>query len=65
LRADPTRRHSTDDPHLDMLLWVIEGLPQPERAGWLRRRMPKTAAMIGVRAQWETLADLDAPRVRV
>jgi len=65
MRSDPTQRHSSDDPHLDVLLFILRGLPQPERAAWLARRMPKTAALLSLRAHWEGLADPDTPHVRV
>lgn len=57
------RLEQSDDLHLSLLLVVLKGVAVEQRAAWLQRRMPRTAAMLGLRAHWEQLADLDAPPV--
>jgi hypothetical protein len=35
------------DPHLEIVLLILRGIPQLRREEWMRRNMPRTYSMLG------------------
>jgi hypothetical protein len=45
-----------DDPHMLLLVVVLRSIRKPEdRVVWMHARMPRTAAMLGIDANWAGL----------
>jgi hypothetical protein len=50
------------EPALVLLDAIFAGLPTPGmRARWMEDQLPKTAALLGVRGDWERLSREDSP----
>jgi hypothetical protein len=40
--------HVSNDPHLDLLLTILDGIPLHRRVTWMQMWCPLTTAMLGV-----------------
>ncbi len=59
--APAGRVKTTDDPLVDFLILVLDGLqPAERRAEWLNHNMPKTAAWLSAHTAWERLTVVDS-----
>lgn len=59
--AQPPRLQTSDDPHLDLLVYIVDGIqPVERRVEWLQEQLPKTAAVLLAGRAWEALSE-DSP----
>lgn len=45
---------ATEDPHLNLLLAVLNLVPVAQRTEWMTTNMPKTASLLGLEARVTT-----------
>lgn len=42
------KRRQTDDPHLNLLLFILHGMPPAYRERWMEHNMPKTLTLLSL-----------------
>jgi len=53
---------ATEDPHLNLVLAILNIVPVAQRMEWLTTNMPRTACLIDINHAWSRLARRDSPR---